>query len=381
MTEEKRKFMRERVNLRCFYLRLLKKLRVLPLGALLGAVCGFLLYAGVTKLTRPVLYEAKGRLYVHYREHAEQELIYNNYNAFTWRDLLETEAVRRHLSEEDTVREAEEAFRSTLSTDTDPASLYDAALDARADLTGREPESFDVNVYSDIRILHITGISHSPEVAAYRVMLYTTALMRYAEEDEVITGTELLGYAQPEERSYPERRTVAIIAGAIVGLLLAAFLLWIRFLFDNAVYVPEDASRRYGIPVLAVLPRAGSAAESYLPQFKEELQYHVRELQVIGNKWLILKAQDTDVTNAGASSAAILREYAGEALGADVIISEKTTAKVNTADVILLEVSTGKRLGERYEHLIAEAAAGGKAVKGIILTDADNTFLKQYYRM
>ena len=35
MTEEKRKIMRERVNLRCFYLRLMKKLWVIPAAAAL----------------------------------------------------------------------------------------------------------------------------------------------------------------------------------------------------------------------------------------------------------------------------------------------------------------------------------------------------------
>ncbi|MBR5970427.1 MAG: hypothetical protein IK016_08815 [Lachnospiraceae bacterium] len=381
MTEEKRQLMRERVNLRVFYLRLLKQLWILPVAALAGAVCGFLLYLGVTKLTQPLLYEAVAKIYVHYRENAQQELIYNNYNSSTWRDLLETEVVQQHLTEEDVIAKAEEAFRSNISSDADMQLLLEQAPAPRLDLRHEDEESVDVSVYSDVRILHVTGVSRTAETAAYRAMLYAEALMRYAEEDEVIRNTEVLGYTTPVPRIYPERRLIAAITGAILGALIAFFILRIRFILNNAIYVPEDANRRYGIPVLAVLPREGQGIESYPAQLKQELSLHIKELQTIGKKWLILRAQDTDVTNSVPAVADVLRKYADDTIEDDVILSEKSTAEVKTADVVLLEVRSGARLGEMYEHLIAEAAAGGNPVKGIILTGADNSFLKQYYRM
>ena len=381
MTEEKRQLMRERVNLRVFYLRLLKQLWILPVAALAGAVCGFLLYLGVTKLTRPVLYEVTARLYVHYSAPTDAELVYDRYNSFTWKDLMETEAVQKHLSEEDVLLQADTAFRTEISSDAEPAALREQATAPLSDPRHPEEETFDVEVYSDIRILHITATSASADVAAYRAMLYTAALMRYAEEDEVIRSTEVLGYTTPVPRSYPERRMIAAITGAILGALIAFFILRIRFILNNAIYVPEDANRRYGIPVLAVLPREGQSIESYPAQLKQELSLHIKELQTIGKKWLILRAQDTDVTNSVPAVADVLRKYADDTIEDDVILSEKSTAEVKTADVVLLEVRSGVRLGEMYEHLIAEAAAGGNPVKGIILTGADNGFLKQYYRM
>ncbi|MBR0090166.1 MAG: hypothetical protein IJP92_00480 [Lachnospiraceae bacterium] len=379
MTDEKRKFMRERVNLRCFYLRLWKKLWVLPLAAAAGALCGFLLYTAVTKVTQPALYEATSKIYVHYTEKANIEMLYNAYNSLTWKDLSETEAVRRHLNDTAVRAEAEKAFREA-HPEADVTALLPEAEAPLLDPRERQEDSYDVSVYSDIRILHVTGISTDREQAVYRSMLYTAAIRRYALDDEVIRDTELLGYGEAQPRSYPQRKLIAAITGAIIFALLALLGLWIAFLFDNAVYVPEDAGTRYGLPVLGVLPRKEAGAETYPLQFQQELMLHIRELQAVGKNWLILRAQDTDVTNAEGSVSEILRKFAGEALGSDVIISEKTTAKVNTADVVLLEVRSGARLGTRYAHLAAEAEAGGNPVKGIILTGADNDFLQKYYQ-
>ena len=306
-------------------------------------------------------------------------VLYSYYNSLSWRDLAGTEAVLMHLEDPQALAEADAAFREVFP-EADPAAHAAAAEAPLADSRGIPGESFDVTAYADLRIIHITGISADAERAAYRAMLYCAAIRRYAEGDEVITGTEVLGYTEPVLRTYPERKAVAAITGAIIGVLAALLVLWLRFLFDNAVYVPEDAARRYGIPVLGVLPRKGQASETYPPQFQKELMLHMRELQSFGNNWLLLRAQDTDVTNSGDGPATILREYAGEAMGPNVILTEKTTAEVNTADVILLEVRSGARLEQQYEHLIAEAAAGGNPVRGIILTGTDNGFLQKYYR-
>lgn len=380
MTEERKAYLRERVNLRCFYLRLMKKLWVPLLFALAGAVAGFALYMLVTGVTQPLRYTSTARIRIHYTEQADDEFVFSAYNAFSWRDLLETDAVGRHLEEADVIAEADEAFRREVRADADMTALREQARAPLADATNPAQETIDASIYSDIRILHLIAASPSADTALYRAMRYAAAIERYAEEDTVIRDTELLGVSPATEQTYPQRKTVAAITGAIIGLLAGFLLLWIRFLLDNAVYVPEDASNRYGIPVLGVLPKSTDDPDQYPAQLKADLDRHMKEVCSYGNRWLILKAQDTDRTKAETAVGTILRKYSGIPDKTGVIIEEKTTAEVNGMDAVLLNVRSGAPYGTQYAHLIAEAAASGNPVKGIILTETDNDFLKKYYR-
>ncbi|MBR0091258.1 MAG: hypothetical protein IJP92_06140 [Lachnospiraceae bacterium] len=380
MTDDRKAYLNERVNLRCFYLRLFRQLWVPVLTALAGALAGFVLYALVTRVTQPLLYESTARIRIQYTEQADYELVFSTYNTFSWRDLLETDAVGKYLEDGDVIADAAAAFRREVGTDADLAALQEQAKAPLADTTRSAQETIDASIYSDIRILHITATSPVADTARYRAMLYAAAIEHYAEEDMVIRGTELLGYSPAVERTYPQRRVVATITGAIIGLLAGFLILWIRFLLNNAVYVPEDVSSRYGIPVLGVLPKHTADPDKYPLQLKADLDRHMKELCRYGTRWLILRAQDTDMADKETSVGAILRKYSDIPEESDVILTEKTTAEVNEMDVVLLHVRSGAQYGTQYTHLIAEAAASGNPVKGIILTDSDNNFLKKYYR-
>ena len=137
----------------------------------------------------------------------------------------------------------------------------------------------------------------------------------------------------------------------VVGALLCAercVLIW--QLLDDAVYVPEDAEKRYGLPVVATLPRKGETEETVPALLKEEAERCFRSFADAGKKWVLLNETTSE-------------------------------AERGAADVLLLEVPYGKRNGTLTAHILAQARARGEEVRGIVMTDADMLFLKRYYRL
>ena len=344
---DKRSFREEELNIRCFYLRLFRRIWVLPVTACVCALCAYLLYGAVTRVTQPVLYEAKAQFYLHFVENATDDKVYDYYNAYTWNDLLKSDPVQVLIRE---------CAENALSVSSYPEG------GAFTEANGREnmPEvclrmyeegtlTLTVLQPSDIRILWITATCEEADCAAWFAKTVSRALVRYGEENEVFRSIEVLQEEAPVRVTYPERAKTAAATGAVLGLIIAIIAMLILHLMDDAVYVPEDAEKRYGLPVVAVLPREGGTDET--PRLlKEEADRYFEALASAGKKWVLLNEATAEEERRG-------------------------------ADVALLEVGYGKRRGTLTAHVLSQARARGEDVAGIVFTGADILFLKRYYRL
>lgn len=220
-------FGEEQLNRRARYLRVLGRLWTVPTASGLSALLFFLVYFLATSVfsgAREYRYESK--LYLDYAMNEGTQTAYDYYNGWTWNDLLSSE----------------------------PA-LSDAILAALPEGCGPETVREEVHaaILSDIRIMTVTVTDHSPERAALIGEAVNQALTHFGDTAREFDQIRLMSSTGPSLVTWSNRTKNAILLGAVLGALAGIALLLLKETLNEAVYVPEEAERRYGLPVLGVL--------------------------------------------------------------------------------------------------------------------------------
>lgn len=323
----------EPMNRRSLMLRLRKTFWLVPAAAIAGALLGALIYGCIwLSVSGQRQYQQTSKYYLTfgYEENGDPADYYNDY---TWDDLLFSipsisEVIEDGMPDGMTMEEAEEAV--------------------------------DAQILSDVRLLTIEVTWSDPSGVQQLTNAVEDALIRYGKNAIQFENIEFLSSSEVEPVVVSDRTRNAVLLGAVLGLLISAVWLWIRELLDDGIYVPEDAVRRYEIPVCAVLPAEGTQ----LPQF---LQAETEEsLQALAAK--------------GAGSVRLVSAEE-EALQAAAWLQERygIETSVETSANTILVIHFGRANGTRTEHLIERLRGQGTEVTSILLTEADGKFLNSYY--
>ena len=118
-----------------------------------------------------------------------------------------------------------------------------------------------VSVPEDTRILSITVTSTSPEVAQ--------AMANQVRESAAVHIQEVMGIEAVntvEEANYPTSRSGPsyrrnLMMGALLGFVVAAGYVTVRFLLDDTLHTPEDVEKYLGLSVLGAIPLEGGKAK------------------------------------------------------------------------------------------------------------------------
>ena len=115
---------------------------------------------------------------------------------------------------------------------------------------------------SDTRILYITVTSDDPVEATNMANEYANVARNYIYE---MMGTEepsLFSVAlEPLEPVSPRKMLNTVLGGLVGGLLMAAILV-VRFIRDDKIKTADDITNYIGIPTLAIVPALGSQRKS-----------------------------------------------------------------------------------------------------------------------
>lgn len=324
----------EPLNRRSLILRLRRTIWLVPLSAVIGALAGALIYGVIwLSMSGQRQYQQTSKYYLTfgYEENGE---VADYYNAYTWNDLL---------------------FSITSISDVIEDGLPD-------DVTLDEArEAIEADILSDVRLLTITVTYSDANDVQQMTNAVEDALVRYGANAIQFTSIDFLSSSEVEAVVVSDRTRNAVLLGAVLGFLLSAVWLWIRELLDDGIYVPEDAVRRYGLPVVRILPAEGTVLPDFLQRENNDFP---AGMTVTGT--FCLTGEDAQQAE---ETAELLRtQYDMDAV-----------TDSSAADTILLVIPFGRANGTRTEHLIEHLRAQGREVSGIILTGADGRFLAQYY--
>ena len=369
MEKKYNKYTNETLNLRSFYLRLLNKIWILPLAAVVGALIGVGIYLFVTVTLGPgKMYECTSKLYLTFATFGSEDekvKVLDNYNAFTWNnDMLPNDEFHKIM--EDVMAELGE----------------DAPEITREEVV----ESVDIDLPSDNRVMHVTVTNKDQKKVESITDAVLETLTRFSDITEVYDSIRVIQKDPVQVVSRDERKGVAAFTGAVAFLILTFFGLLIYAAIDEAIFVPEDCEKRYGLPVLGILFKNDEKDDI----FRNELSASYEKYISGAERTVFISADSVDSASVSEKDLESMKKIIGSEFESSL---EKVTAlsvpgkvlenyrNIGTADGVILSVPYGKRNATMTEHLISQLQKHECPIFGIVLARADLKFIKRYYRV
>ena len=364
----------EQLNRRSVYLRLAGKLWVIPVAMATGALLCFLLYTLITVTVHGQRQYRETAVYqVDFVQNEATGKAYDYYNAATWDGLIFTHpdiatTVRKELPEGMTMEAASEAVRADL--------------------------------VSDIRYLSVEVTTPDPKDTAQLSLAVRDGLENFGEVAKEFEDITFLSSDEPTLIVVSDRSRNAVLLGLFLGFIISAFALYLHEIMDDAIYVPEDAERRYGLPVLGVL--AGKAGENrtVLPDYlQRQLAINLEQALREKERVLILSLHGMDdakrILDELKATLSDTGAKVGGKSGMDTMSQGIRCGFVPTGSVddpafdratsscqdVIAAIHYGEGSGARTDNLLRELDKMDFHVIGLLLVDADGEFLSRYYKV
>ena len=384
------KYTDETLNLRSFYLRFLKKIWILPIAALIGAILAGGIYYLVTVTFGPERrYEAQARFHLTYSDdayirNAEGERVLDWYNGATWTNFIFNDhdfllELVKKLKEEGVDISQERMKVLEAAGGPDISNQLQALEEVGVDVIKDESK---INVKGDIisneRFLLVTINETDKELVEKLTDAFIKSLESYPtyNESKAFESIVCMSKSDVYLEKADNRMGVAIVFGAILAVVLAFFAVLLLDAVDEAVYVPEDCEKRYGCPVLGTV-FAGNEVSDLLRG----------ELAGLYDKYTADKENLLFISSDAADDASFSEkdlESVKKTLGSEYDnklskVKAISASEIGAADGAILAVPYGKKNAAITEHLISQLRKIECPVLGIIFTRADLEFIKRYY--
>ena len=330
-------YAREIIDGKLLCLRFLRKIYVIVIGTIVGAI----LFGGVYFLCRRLLppekeYEAGLSVYLEYYRGEEEPLGWVCFTQDAWKEFVVSD---------DFVSDVLEQLSQTVTKEEYLNSISSVLL-------------------PDGRVLSVTVTTPEPAKSVAIARAIVQAVDDFADTQERILWTRPLTVPDGASLKLVDDRTVnTAVLGAVVGFLLSGLFVLYRLTVDDSVYVPELFACRYRLPMIGTLSA---------PELKENFEAVYREQTPV-----IIFVDDaaddekTEVVNA-------LRAKTGcrELAMKDIreIMSDR-----NDNTEVLIAVKSGAHNGKRIQRMLQQLCIKGTKVCAAVLLDADESLLRAYY--
>lgn len=390
MDTNKVKYTDETLNLRSFYLRFLKKIWILPVAALIGAILAGGIYYLVTVTFGPERrYEAQARFYLTYSDdayirNAEGERVLDWYNGATWTNFIFNDhdfllELVKTMKEEgvDISQERMKVLEAVGGPDI--SNQLQALEEVGVDVIKDESK---INVKGDIisneRFLLVTINETDKELVEKLTDAFIKSLESYptynaskAFESIVCTSKSDVYLEKTDNRI-----AVAIIFGAILAAVLAFLAILLIDAVDEAIYVPEECEKRYGIRVLGTVFQGNEACDLLRGELAKLYDKYVADKENI----VLISSDAAGDASFSEKDLESLKKTLGSDYDAKLSkIKAISASDIGAAEGAILAVPYGKKNAAMTEHLISQLKKIECPVLGIVFTRADFKFIKRYY--
>lgn len=384
------KYTDETLNLRSFYLRFLKKIWILPIAALIGAILAGGIYYLVTVTFGPERrYEAQARFHLTYSDdayirNAEGERVLDWYNGATWTNFIFNDhdfllELVKNLKEEGVDISQERMKVLEAAGGPDISNQLQALEEVGVDVIKDESK---INVKGDIisneRFLLVTINETDKELVEKLTDAFIKSLESYPtyNESKAFESIVCMSKSDVYLEKADNRMGVAIVFGAILAVVLAFFAVLLLDAVDEAVYVPEDCEKRYGCPVLGTV-FAGNEVSDLL---RGELAGLYDKYAADKENLLFISSDATDDASFSEKDLESVKKTLGSEYDNKLSkVKAISASEIGAADGAILAVPYGKKNAAMTEHLISQLKKIECPVLGIIFTRADLKFVKRYY--
>lgn len=318
MEFERKRYLEQGIDLKRFILVLGRKLWLLLAGILAGALIGGISYKVITNITNgEPEYQANADYYITFNF---DEFNYgaDYYNAYTWDGILRDDPIVD--------------YALTLLPKEITKDMVKAAV------TGE--------MLGDYRILTVHVRCESKEKADLIAKAYEESLWNFGQEIELLTSVELWSQEEAVLFEKNTKTANAALLGAVILFLFVAFGLLLYYVLEDAVYVEKDGVQRFGLPVYGLLTKGNDELQKQI--LEDNLNY------VFGN---------TDVETWNGERMPLAEDY----------------ERLRGMKHLFVNIPWGRNNGRQIERVISQMQLQGCEVKGFIVTQAEDWFVKSYY--
>lgn len=198
----------------------------------------------------------------------------------------------------------------------------------------------------DYRILTVHVNANTKELADTIAKAYQESLWHFGQEMELLDEVAL--WSQEDAVEYEKNNKIgnAAFLGALIITLLTVFILLFYYVLEDACYVEKDAENRFGIPVYGLLTKKQDTLQNEM--LKENLTF-------------VFGASDVETWNG------------------EILPTEDDYKRLRKVENLLLNIPWGRNNGRQVERVLRQMKIQGCDVKGIVITEADDRFVKTYY--
>lgn len=322
-------YSREPVNFRVVLLRIMKKIWVLPVAAVIGAIIVFGVYFFAKTVILGRVYLVEDMYHIDYSEDAAGNE-YDFVNEYTWEVISDADVIMNVVYE-------------ALGGEVDKETLKDYT---------------NCTVDSDGRLLVARIITPDPELSRRVADAYEKGISSYVYSHREFDNIEKDHAGTPVDGSNIRTKEMLIV-GAVAGLLIAILYYLISGAVDTSVYIPATLEYRYHIPTLGA------------PSM-EEYSETCRHLLKDSSKTALVKLEEDtpEVALECAGSVSVFEN--------PVFFGDKT-AEIRNCDKVVIAVKAANHNGKRLERLIEYFARQEITVSALVLCNEDKKFISKYY--
>lgn len=313
-----KEYMEQGVDLKRLVLVLGKKLWLILAGILMGGLLGGFSYKLVTSITNGVPeYQASADYYITFNF---DEFNYgaDYYNAYTWDGILRDDPIVD--------------YALTLLPEEITKEMVKAAVSGE--------------MLGDYRILTVHVKTESKEKSDLIAAAYEESLWNFGQEIELLDCVELWSKEEAVLFDKNTKTGNAAFLGALLGGIFITFGLLFYYCLEDAVYVEKDAEERFGFPVYGLLTKQNDALQKRI--FGDNLKYVFGEDEI-------------------------------ETWNGEFLPTEEDYVRLRGARNLLVSIPWGRNNGRRVERVLRLLEIQECEVKGLVITEADDRFIKTYY--
>ena len=314
MEMKQKGYLEQGLDLKRLVLVLGRKLWLVVLGVVVGAVLGGLTYKIVTNIMdgEPE-YRASADYYITFFGEGA-----HYFNAYTWDGILRD----------------------------DPIVDYALTL-LPAEITKEMvKDAVSGEMLGDYRILTVHVNAKTKELADTIAKAYQESLWNFGQEMELLDEVTLWSQEEAVEFEKNNKTGNAALLGVLITMLLVIFGLLFYYVIEDACYVERDGEERFGLPVYGLLTR----------------NQDTKQKQILNDN-LSFCFGDDDIETWNGENMPTAEDY----------------ARLREVKYLLVTIPWGRDNGRQVERVLHQLKLQKCDVKGIIITEADDWFVKTYY--
>lgn len=307
------------MDMKKYMLCLIKKIPLVLAVTVFGAFVGALVYTIVRTVPESEReYQAFSKIYLDFAVDETGE-VYQEYNGYTWNDLMITDPILN------------------LTMENLPADYSREEVAAATEAT----------ILSDLRLLTVTITTHSAERTDAILGATKQALEDYGDQAKEFIQIQSIQTTQAKLVVADSRMVQAVLVGLLSGLALALLSVNLYYVMDDRIMVAGDVRKVTNVSFYGYL----SAGDAFQKDYENHMAY--------------------------------LKEKTGNVLVYDAVqkesLSREKLEELHRADGVVLTVPYGKMYGTYLSYVIELLTTQECSLCGVAIRNADEKFLRRYY--